>query len=325
MTIQEIFDLAIKMGRQADPRPEEEIDKQLARVKRNHEALPEDQREYFPKEKLTNPYLDSAIHYVADSKKEIKKILVAIDPSGADMILAKELGVDLVMVHHPFGKSLALLDESMEMQLCVYKKYGIPINIIEGLMRKRIQEVARSVHMANQYLPVDTAKLIGISLVNIHSPADNLLDEYLVKMLEETKPEFVEDVIKELFKIPECQESSLRGTPTKIFAGSPKNYCGKIMVDMTGGTSGAEKVYPHLANAGIGTVLTMHRPESHVEIAEKSYINLIVAPHIASDSLGMNLFIDELEKKGIEILPAGGFIRVSRIDDKKGKIINPID
>lgn len=325
MTIQEIFDLAIKMGRQADPRPEEEIEKQLARVKHNHDALPDNQKEYFPKDKLINPYLDSAIHYVADLEKEIKKILVTIDPNGADMILARELEVDLVMVHHPFGKSLALLDENMEMQLYVYKKYGIPINIIEGLMRKRIQEVGRSVHMVNQYLPVDTARLLNISLVNIHSPADNLLDQFLVQMLTETKPEFVEDITNELFKIPEFQESSLRGTPTKIFAGSPKNYCGKIMVDMTGGTTGSENIYPHMANAGIGTILTMHRPENHIKIVERSYINMIVTPHIASDSLGMNFFIDELEKNGIEILTAGGFIRVSRVLDKKGKIINPIE
>jgi hypothetical protein len=97
------------------------------------------------------------------------------------------------------------------------------------------------------------------------------------------------------------------------------------MVDMTGGTTGAEKIYPHLANAGIGTVLTMHRPESHYKVADKSFINLVIAPHIASDSLGMNLFVDELEKKDIEILVAGGFIRVSRVNDKKGKIINPIE
>ena len=39
MTIQEIFDLAIRMGRKADPRPEEEIEKQLAHIKRNYDSL----------------------------------------------------------------------------------------------------------------------------------------------------------------------------------------------------------------------------------------------------------------------------------------------
>jgi len=33
---------------------------------------------------------------------------------------------------------------------------------------------------------------------------------------------------------------------------------------------------------------------------------------MSSDSLGVNLFLDELEKRGIEIIPCSGFIRVSR-------------
>jgi len=34
---------------------------------------------------------------------------------------------------------------------------------------------------------------------------------------------------------------------------------------------------------------------------------------MSSDSLGMNLFLDELEKRGIEIVPCSGLIRISRI------------
>jgi len=33
---------------------------------------------------------------------------------------------------------------------------------------------------------------------------------------------------------------------------------------------------------------------------------------MSSDSIGMNLFCDELAKKGIEIIPCSGFIRHSR-------------
>jgi len=33
---------------------------------------------------------------------------------------------------------------------------------------------------------------------------------------------------------------------------------------------------------------------------------------MSSDSLGVNLFLDELEKQGIEIVPCSGFTRVSR-------------
>jgi hypothetical protein len=39
---------------------------------------------------------------------------------------------------------------------------------------------------------------------------------------------------------------------------------------------------------------------------------VVIAGHISSDSLGVNLFLDELEKRGIEIIPCSGLIRVSR-------------
>jgi len=34
---------------------------------------------------------------------------------------------------------------------------------------------------------------------------------------------------------------------------------------------------------------------------------------MSSDSIGMNLLLDDLEKQGIEIVPCSGFIRVSRL------------
>ncbi|KKR97364.1 MAG: hypothetical protein UU49_C0033G0007, partial [Candidatus Magasanikbacteria bacterium GW2011_GWC2_41_17] len=47
--------------------------------------------------------------------------------------------------------------------------------------------------------------------------------------------------------------------------------------------------------------------------AKGAFLNIIIAGHIASDSLGLNLFLDELEKKGIKIIPCSGLIRVSRV------------
>ncbi|PJB18902.1 NGG1p interacting factor NIF3, partial [Candidatus Falkowbacteria bacterium CG_4_9_14_3_um_filter_36_9] len=52
--------------------------------------------------------------------------------------------------------------------------------------------------------------------------------------------------------------------------------------------------------------------EEHRKEAEKNHINVVIAGHMASDSLGMNLFLDELEKKGITVVPCSGLIRVKR-------------
>jgi hypothetical protein len=67
-----------------------------------------------------------------------------------------------------------------------------------------------------------------------------------------------------------------------------------------------------MAQAGIGTIIGMHMQEESKKEAEAANINVVIAGHMSSDSLGMNLFLDELEKIGIEIIPCSGLIRVSR-------------
>jgi len=61
----------------------------------------------------------------------------------------------------------------------------------------------------------------------------------------------------------------------------------------------------------------MHMAEDRKREAEKNHVNVVIAGHMSSDSLGMNLFLDELEKRGIEVIPCSGLIRVSR--NKKAK------
>jgi putative NIF3 family GTP cyclohydrolase 1 type 2 len=56
----------------------------------------------------------------------------------------------------------------------------------------------------------------------------------------------------------------------------------------------------------------MHIPESHLEEARKHHMNVVIAGHVASDSLGMNLLADRLEERGVEVTPCSGFIRVRR-------------
>ena len=160
MTIQEIYNLSIKMGIDADLRGREAVEKFLKRRWEKHEKMPLQEKEEFDKESLENPYLDSRILHVAQDK-EVKRILVGIDIEPAEILLAKELGnIDLIVSHHPIGKALATLHEVMEMQCDVLNQYGVPINVAEGLMKERISEVARGVSTANHQRPVDAAKLL---------------------------------------------------------------------------------------------------------------------------------------------------------------------
>jgi len=315
MKIKEIYSLAINKGIEVDFRGREGIEKLLKRRKEKYDKLSDKEKEEFDLEALKNPYSDSRILNIAEDK-EIKKILIGIDIEPAEILLAKEIGdIDLIISHHPLGKGLANLHEVMELQCDVLNQYGVPINIAEGLMKERIDEVARGINAVNHQRTVDVAKILGFNLMCSHTPCDNLAAKFLKNKVESQDQLMrIEDLINLLKEIPEYKEAIQFGAGPKIFVGDPERRCGKIAVtEVTGGTEGSPKLLEKMAIAGIGTIIGMHMREESKKEAEAANINVVIAGHISSDSLGVNLFLDELEKRGIEIIPCSGLIRVSRI------------
>ncbi len=314
MTIQDIYDLAIKKGIDADFRNKSDIERNQKKIKEKYEKLSEKEKKIFDKEKLTNPFSDTRILFGNPSKK-VKKVLVGIDIDGEEMLLAKEIkGIDLVISHHPRGIALAGLDDVMKLQADVLNMYGVPINIAEQLLRKRIQEVSRGLSPVNHNRVIDTAKYLDIPLISVHTPCDNLAAQFLDEKIKKDKPFLIEDLMDSLNEVPEYIEASKINAGPRIFVGSKENRVGKIVItEITGGTEGSFEIYEKLSQSGAGTIIGMHMSEKHREEAEKAHINVVIAGHISSDSIGVNLFLDELEKKGIEILPCSGLIRFSRI------------
>ena len=317
MTLQQIYNLAIEMGIKADLRGVKSVEKHLKRIKEKYAKFSKEEKSEFDEEKLKNPYSDTRV-LCGDLNKQMKRIMVGIDVDAGELMVAKYLSdsgrpINLYISHHPTGKALASLDEVMHLQAEVLESYGVPINIAESLLKMRISEVARGVAPINHNKAVMAAKNLGIALMCVHTPADNLVASYLKKIIEKEKPEFVGDLVDVLKKIPEYSLAQKEAAGVKIFSGVKENHCGKIaLTEITGGTEGSAKIYEKLANAGIGTVVGMHVSEEHKKEAEASHVNVVIAGHISSDSLGMNLFLDELEKKSIEIIPASGLIRVKR-------------
>ena len=118
-------------------------------------------------------------------------------------------------------------------------------------------------------------------------------------------------------QIPEFTEAIKGKNGPSIVSGSEKARTGKIVVSFTGGTNPSKELYMELAKAGVGTLVEMHIPEDSVQELKKAHINAIDVGHMAADSVGANIFLDELEKRGVEVMPASGLIRVKRIKSSK--------
>ncbi|AKM82286.1 TPA: NGG1p interacting factor NIF3 [Candidatus Berkelbacteria bacterium] len=318
MSIKEIYDLAIKTGINADPRGKAGVKRWLDGEKKKYEKLSNTpaggDKALFDTERLTNPYADSRIHFNKE-KQKVKTIAVGIDVEEAEiaLIAAMNSDIDLIITHHPVGKALAALDEVMHMQAEMMASYGVPINVAEGVMRDRIQQVGRSLSPVNHMRPVDAARFADIAYMNLHTPCDNLVFQFLQDLVNKKNPDTVGELIDLLKTIPEYKEATKNNAGPMIFAGSPENHTGRIVAsEITGGTSGSKEVYPELVKAGIGTIIGMHIKDESRDEASKNHLNVVIAGHISSDSLGLNLFLDEIEKKGIKIIPLGGLIRVKR-------------
>jgi len=62
----------------------------------------------------------------------------------------------------------------------------------------------------------------------------------------------------------------------------------------------------------------MHLSEDHRKEAEKNHLNVIIAGHISSDTLGLNLLLDEISKdNSLEIIECSGFKRFSRSESTR--------
>lgn len=317
MTIQDIYELFIKKGISADPRGKAGVVRTLGRVAKHHKRLSKSDQEYFDRESLTNPYSDTRILF-GDPTTIVDKVLVGIDIHSAEMVLADRLnergeGIDLVIAHHPEGRALAALDEVMDLQVDLLHGYGVPINVAESLMKERVGEVFRRFAPLNHHQAIDAGKLLNLPFMCVHTPADNLGWSYLTERIEKKEFDTLDEVVEELMKIEEFKIAQKQKAGPMIFLGSPQSRAGKVrVVEFTGGTEGAKEVYERLSHAGIGTIIGMHISEEHRKEAQKHHMNLVVTGHMASDSIGMNLLSDELEKKGVTVLPCSGFIRVKR-------------
>lgn len=315
MKLAEIYNLAVQLGKDSDIRGNylqhllNENQRQFAQMN------PQDQY-FFDPQSLENPFNDTRI-LVGSGEEEIGSILCGIDMETQELLLADRLRekgrrIDMVLAHHPEGIAEAELHEVMQMQADMLEKMGVPINIGEGLMASRISEVRRGRMPLNHQRAVDAARLLDIPFMCTHTVADNLGSRFINERLAEADIVTVDDVMDLLLEIPEYIEARRLKAGPVIIAGNGKRRAGKIFVKFSGGTATSEKAYEQLARAGVGTIIGMHMPEKHRTAARENHINVIIAGHMASDSLGMNLLLDEIEPRGVEIIPCSGLIRVKR-------------
>ena len=250
---------------------------------------------------------------IINDTDDVHRILTGIGTEGPEILLGKAIGVDLVLGHHPscshsgLGMKKMVADQEDRLIAC-----GIPANRAQKLLAARVKELEHIVQGGNYDRIDTTAKLLGVPYMNIHTPADIIIEKLMQERIDERiagKPKAtLQDVLDAILTIPEFTMVPEQQRPS-IWVGSPDSYAGKVLVTMSGGTNAG--VIPTLAlyEAGIGTIVCMHESEEVAKAVQEQNIgNMIVSGHMASDSAGMNVILRKLEEQGIEVIRMSGLI-----------------
>jgi len=106
--------------------------------------------------------------------------------------------------------------------------------------------------------------------------------------------------------LEELTEFKKAVTKIKIRLGKAENFAGKVVVSHGAGTNGGYEIARTYFKYGIGTVVYIHISHGDLEKlkAEKKG-TLLVTGHTASDSVGINPLIHELEKRNVSVTRIG--------------------
>jgi putative NIF3 family GTP cyclohydrolase 1 type 2 len=241
--------------------------------------------------------------------ENIKRILMGVDMDTAELLLAKELGYDCVVTHHPRNTNPKMLD-LMDRHILNLEKLGTPRNKSQKRLAERRDELSYNQHVSNSRRSESAAKLMNMPFMSVHTPADIISEAHVQKAMDEKfadKPDAkVQDVVEALEGIAEYKNSARKPV---IRVGAKDSYAGKVYVLMSGLTGPGADILKEYFEAGVGTLVLMHIPEKDAKkIKEQNIGNVVVAGHMSSDSIGLNRIAQKWRESGVEVTMMSGIV-----------------
>lgn len=244
---------------------------------------------------------DSGVHVRG---KDISKVMIAVDVGTAELILARSLGCDAVIAHHPIGVASVNFYRVFDRHLEYMLEHGVPARIARQAVTKLKERVETRTHADIYNDVVSAARLMKMPLVNIHQPCDEYMRQVILKAIKAGRREYVSDIVDSVSKIPEFRRSAIR---IRVRLGSEKSKAGSWALVVAAGTNGGYSIAKAYFDHGVSTVIYLHVDYGDLTKLreEKSGGNLVVLGHLAGDSLGLNGLADRLEDIGVETVRLG--------------------
>jgi hypothetical protein len=245
---------------------------------------------------------DSAIHVKGNS---IHRALITVDVSTSELILAKNIGCDVVIAHHPIGVSSMEFHRVFDRHTQFMIQNGVPDNEARNAVSRLKRRIQIRSHATIYKQIVDTAGILKMPLVNIHQPCDEFMRRIILEKINDHKDHHkISDLLKLIDEIPEFNNAVSRPI---VALGSAKSNVGRIALVLAAGTNGGYPIAKLYYEHGVSTVIYLHiDPTDAAKLNdEKIRGNLVILGHLAGDSIGLNALADKIELEGVETVRMG--------------------
>ncbi|MFL6526302.1 MAG: hypothetical protein ACJ70Q_09190 [Nitrososphaera sp.] len=244
---------------------------------------------------------DSAVHIKG---KNIHKVLIGIDIGAAELLLAKQLGCDAVIAHHPIGTTAVNFYKVFDRHIDYMVEHGVPKKIARNAVEKLKERIETRSHADIYSDVIGAAQALSMPLVNIHQPCDEYMRQVIFRAIKAGKTDYVSDIVKSISKIPEFRRAI---TKVRVRFGNQNNKAGHWALVVAAGTNGGFNIAKAYFQSGVSTVIYLHIDYGELikMREEKLEGNLVVMGHLAGDSIGLNGLAERLENLGIETVRVG--------------------
>jgi putative NIF3 family GTP cyclohydrolase 1 type 2 len=233
----------------------------------------------------------------------IEKPWLSIDVGVGELLMARELGCDSVISHHPLGSTAVNFYEVLARHAQFMREEGIPDAEATPALNQLVSKARLKVHPSIYNQVVEAASRMRMPLMNVHLPCDEIGRHIMEATLSKAGPK-VGDLVEALLTLPEYQASLVK---PEVALGDPSSKRGRTKLVVAAGTNGGYAIAKAYFTHGIDTLIYMHIDAEELSRLKEDPTskNLVLLGHESGDSVGINPLVAALRKKGMEPLTVG--------------------
>lgn len=247
---------------------------------------------------------------------DVRRVLFGVDVGAAELHIARELGFDLVIAHHPpgtFPDQWKLLLRHVEFMTAA----GVPEDAALAAVADRVEATRLRGQIVNTDHVPSVARLLGLPFMNIHAPLDELGRRRMRGQVDGVLAGDGATVGAVVAALAELPEMAAAPTEVRLLLGDPRRPAGNVVVAHGALTNGGYPVAHACFTHGVDSVIYIHIEFGELQrLRAEGRGNLIMTGHLAGDSLGFTPFITELRKRGLEVTTFSGVIESPQSTDR---------